>query len=64
MSALYTAKALNRLMDFGNEDEALEEVIDYFTTVNEKEFDEGEIVHITTIMTKINWKCKAKINEF
>ena len=53
MSALYTAKALNRLMDFGNEDEALEEVIDYFTTVNEKEFDEGEIVHITTIMTKI-----------
>ncbi len=54
MSALYTAKALNRLMDFGSEDETLEDVIHYFTTVNEKEFDEGEIVRITTIITKIN----------
>ena len=54
MSASYTAQALNRLIDFGNDKEALEEVIDYFTNVIDKEFDEGEIVHITTIMTIIN----------
>ncbi len=40
-------------MDFGNENDALEEVIDYLTSVIEKECVEGESVHITAIMTKL-----------